>query len=131
MGDFVRPEVVRLPLSGGRWIDVKKRLNAGESRKMFARVVKDMPAGGRPMLDPEQVGFTKLVAYVLGWSFTDDSGKPVEFSATALDSVDPDLYAEMIKAVDDHEDAQDAARSAEKNAQGGGSASSPILPSAA
>ena len=124
MGDFVRPEVVRLPLSGERWIDVKKRLNAGESRKMFARVVKDMPAGATPTLDPEQVGLTKLVAYLLGWSFTDDDGKPVPFSVAALDNVDTDLYAEMIKAVDAHEDAQDVARSAEKNGQSSGIASS-------
>lgn len=116
MGDFVRPEVVRLSLSGGRWIDVKKRLNAGESRKMFARVVKDMPAGEKPKLDPEQVGYTKLVAYLVGWSLADDGGKPVAYSADALDAIDPDLYAEMIKAVDAHEDAEDEARSAEKNA---------------
>lgn len=123
MGDFVRPEEVRLPLSGDRWISVKKRLNAGESRKMFARVVKDMTPGSSPQLDPEQVGLTKLLAYVLGWSFTDDDGKPVPFSHAALDNVDPDLYAEMIKAVDEHIEAQDAARSAEKNVQAGGTAS--------
>jgi hypothetical protein len=124
MGDFVRPEVVRLPLSGERWIDVKKRLNAGESRKMYARLIKDMPADRSPSLDPEQAGLTKLVAYVLGWSFTDDDGKPVPFSVSALDNLDTDLYAEMVKAVDAHEDAQDAARSAEKNGQSSGTTSS-------
>lgn len=114
MGEFVRPEVVRLSLSGGRWLDVKKRLNAGESRKMFARVVKDMTVGEKAQLDPEQVGLTKLQAYVLGWSFTDD-GKPVPFSLATMDNLDPDVYAEMIKAVDDHIDAQDAEREKEKN----------------
>jgi hypothetical protein len=126
MGDFVRPEVVRLSLSGGRWIDVKKRLNAGESRKMFARVVKDMTAGEKAQLDPEQVGLTKLVAYVLGWSFTDDDGKPVPFSQGAMDNVDPDLYAEMIQAIDAHIEAQDAARDKEKNKSGGEKESSAI-----
>jgi hypothetical protein len=114
MGDFVRPEVVRLSLSGNRWIDVKKRLNAGESRKMFARVVKDMTAGEKAQLDPEQVGLTKLVAYVLGWSFTDDEGKPVPFSLSGIDNLDPDVYAEMIKAIDEHIEAQETARSVEK-----------------
>lgn len=122
MGDFVRPESVRLSLSGGRWIDVKKRLNAGESRKMFARVVKDMTPGEKTTLDPEFVGLTKLIAYVVGWSFTDDNGQTVPFSHAALDNIDPDLYAEMIKAVDQHIEAQDAARSVEKNAPNGESA---------
>jgi hypothetical protein len=114
MGVFVNPDVVRLPLPDGQWIDVKKRLNAGESRKMFARVVKDMEAGTKPKLDPEQVGLTKLIAYLVGWSFADDDGKPVKYSADALDNLDPDVYSEMIKAVDAHEDAQDAAREKEK-----------------
>jgi hypothetical protein len=122
MGDFVRPEVVRLSLSGNRWIDVKKRLNAGESRKMFARVVKDMTPGEKTTLDPEFVGLTKLLAYVLGWSFTDDDGKPVPFSTGALDNLDPDVYAEMIKAIDSHIEAQDEARSAEKNELAGAKA---------
>jgi hypothetical protein len=30
MGDFVKPEPIRLPLSGNEYIDIKKRLNHGE-----------------------------------------------------------------------------------------------------
>jgi hypothetical protein len=129
MGVFVNPDVVRLPLTEGQWIEVKKRLNAGESRKMFARVVKDMEAGSKPKLDPEQVGLTKLIAYLVNWSFADDSGKPVKYSIEALDSLDPDVYAEMVKAVDAHEDAQEAEREKEKNGiRNGESASSATLP---
>jgi hypothetical protein len=120
MGEFfVRPDSVRLPIGEGHWIEVRKRLNAGESRKMFARVVKDMTAGEKAQLDPEQVGLTKLVAYVLGWSFTGFDGKPVPFSVAAMDNLDPDIYAEMIKAIDQHIEDQDAARSAEKNESAG------------
>lgn len=174
MGDFVRPEVVRLylvdvhrraladhrvrmkTLKGdeltaatlvipqleinikdaerkGRYIDVKKRLTAGESRKMFAQVVRDMTAGERARLDPERIGVSKLLAYLLAWSLTDDDGHPVPFSPEALDSVDPDVYADMIKAVDWHEEVQDAARSAEKNGPDGATPSSTTssLPSVA
>jgi hypothetical protein len=119
---FVRPDSVRLPIGDGHWIEVRKRLNAGESRKMFARVVKDMTAGEKAQLDPEQVGLTKLVAYVLGWSFPGLDGKPVPFSVAAMDNLDPDVYAEMIKAIDEHIEAQDAARSAEKNELAGAKA---------
>lgn len=129
MGDFVRPEVVRLPLSRGRWIDVKKRLNAGESRKMFARVVKEMTAGAKAVLDPEKVGLTQLQSYILGWSFTDDEGHPVPFTVDALDNLDPDLYSEMIKAIEQHEEKQTAEREKEKNGQSGVTASSATLSS--
>jgi hypothetical protein len=123
MGEcFVRPDTVRIALSGDHWIDVKKRLNAGESRKMFARVVKDMTPGEKTTLDPEFVGLTKLLAYVVGWSFTGFDGKVVPFSQSAIDDLDPDLYAEMIKAIDQHIEAQDAARSAEKNELAGAKA---------
>jgi hypothetical protein len=31
---FVKPEIVRLPLSGGDWLDVKRRLTSGEMRQV-------------------------------------------------------------------------------------------------
>lgn len=131
MGDFVRPEIVRLPLSEGRWIDVKKRLTAGETRKMLTRLIKGWNDDGVRQIDPEFVGLTKLLAYVLGWSFTDDAGKPVAFNAKAIDDVDPDLYGEMIAAVDTHIQAQEQERAAEKNGQSGAVAPSAISSSAA
>lgn len=120
MGDFVDPEVVRLPLANGRWVNVKKRLNAGESRKMYVRLIKDMKFGeGETHVDPEYVGLTKLLSYIVGWSFVDKQGRPVPFSPSALDNTDPDLYVEMIQAVDAHIAAQDAEREVEKNGQAG------------
>jgi hypothetical protein len=37
MGNFVRPEPSRLTISGGDYIDIKKRLNHGETEDMYAR----------------------------------------------------------------------------------------------
>jgi len=108
--------VVRLPLSDGDWIDVKKELNAGEQRRVFTNLVKTMQAGEKPELNPEQVGKTKILEYVVGWSFRDGADKPVPFSATALDNVDPDTYAEIMQAVDAHDEAADKARTERKNA---------------
>ena len=114
---FVVPDVVRLPLSDGDWIDVKKELNAGEQRRVFTNLVKTMQAGEKPELNPEQVGKTKILEYVVGWSFRDGADKPVPFSATALDNVDPDTYAEIMAAVDVHDLLDDAhAESAAGNA---------------
>jgi hypothetical protein len=123
---FVQPDIVRLTLSDGDFIDVKKELNAGEQRRLFAHMMRDMVPGEKVTLIPEQVGRTKLIEYVVGWSFTDADGKPVPVSESAIDNLNTTTYAEMVKAVDDHEAAQEAKREQEKNSRDGESASSAI-----
>jgi hypothetical protein len=112
----VTPDVVRLPLSDGDWVDVKKELNAGEQRRIFTGLVKTMQAGEKPELNPDQVGVTKLVEYILGWSFHDSAGNPVPFNAAALNNLDGDTYAELIKVIDAHDEAAEKARDERKNA---------------
>ncbi len=128
MSDFVVPRVDRLSLSGGRWVDVKHRLNAGESRRVYGRMVKEMVAGVRPTLNPEMVGITRLTEYIVAWSMT-DGRSPVPVSESAMDNLDPDLFNEIVSAVDAHEERVEAERAAEKNAQDGASTSSAISPS--
>ena len=127
--DFVTPKHDRLTLSEGRWVDVKHRLNAGEHRRVHGRMVKDMVPGFRPTLNPEMVRFSKLAEYILAWSMTDAKGKPVPVDESAIDNLDPDVFAEIANAIDAHEERVDAERAAEKNGQGGVSTSSAISPS--
>lgn len=127
---FVDPQSVRLSLSDGDWIEIKRELNAGEQRKVFAQQVKDYHADtGRPMLDPEQVGRSRVGGYLLAWSFTDRSGKPIPITDGAIDNLDQPTYREIVKAIDDHEAAID--REYEKNRTGGESKSVATLPSVA
>lgn len=126
---FVKPQTVRLELSDGDWIEVKKELNAGEYRRVFGRLVKDMRAGERAQLDPEQVGLTKVVEYLVAWSL-EDNGKPVEVTEGAINSLDAQTFGEIVKAIDAHEAAVDAEIEARKNDTDGGKVSSPISPSA-
>jgi len=128
---FVQPDVIRLPLSDGDWIDVKKELNAGESRKVFTRIVKTMHFNEKAEIDPEQVGISKVIEFLVGWSLTDASGKPVPVSEASINNLDGETYAEIVKAIDAHEAAQDAAREDAKNAKGDVSKSSETLPSVA
>jgi hypothetical protein len=116
---FVTPDIVRLPLSDGDFIDIKKELNAGENRRVFARLVKDMHAGEKIQLEPEQVGLTKVVEYLIGWSFTDGNGKPVDVSEGAIQNLDQDTFTEITKAIDAHEEKMDAERTARKNGTAG------------
>lgn len=123
---FVQPDVVRLPLSDGDWIDVKKELNAGEQRRVFSRLVKAMHFNEKAEVDPEQVGLSKVVEFLVGWSFTDSGGKPVPVSEAAIGNLDGATYAEIVKAVDAHEEASDKARDERKNEKGDETRSSAI-----
>jgi hypothetical protein len=115
----VTPDSVRLSISDGDWIEVKKELNVGEQRRIFARLVKSMEVGQTVKLDPEQVGRSKVVEYLIGWSLTDAKGKPVPVTEGAIDSMDADTFKEIREAIEAHEETQDAAREAAKNAQAG------------
>jgi hypothetical protein len=130
---FVAPGMVRLPLSGGDYIDIKRQLNVGEERRVFARCVKKMIAGEQAEIDPEQVGKTRVAEFILGWGgpgFVMPDGTPVEFSEAALMDLDAETYAEIMAALNAHEAAEVKLRDAEKNATDGATASGPISPSA-
>jgi hypothetical protein len=124
--DFVSPKIDRIPLSNNRFIDVKRRLNAGEVRRVFARMVKTSQIGTVPTLDYEMVGLTKVVLYLVGWSCTDHEGQPVPVSEDAINNLDPALYDEILKAVTAHEEKVEKELEAEKNAQAGERESSTI-----
>lgn len=140
MGRFVTPQVVRLTLKplvvdgveqAPDWIDVKKELNAGEQRRVFGKLVKEMRAGEKPLMDAEMVGLTKITEYLVDWSLTDASGKKVPVSEGAVNSLDGDTYTEIVKLIDAHEEETERAIEARKNVQAGEKASSPISPSVA
>jgi hypothetical protein len=131
----VQPDAVRLPLSDGDWIEVKKRLNSGEQRAMFARMYL---AGidGQLRVNPIQQGVAKVTAYLLDWSFVGPDGKvipiadrSVEAVAAALDTFDPESFVEIRAAIDAHEEAMYQEREAEKNERDGVKNGSAISPS--
>lgn len=139
MSRFVRPETVRLELTKGDWIEIKKQLNAGEQQDMFARlVVKNRGNGATPIahveIDPLQATTSQAVAYLVDWSLADDDGKvnvikrqPPDVVAAKLRALDGESYTEITQAIQAHE----AAVSAERQAPFGESASSPISASVA
>src|SRR5262245_55048752 len=71
MSFFVRPETVRLEIGGGNWIEVKKRLNVREARKVMASQMKPVGLGEKPSLDFEQVGIAQVREYVVAWGGPD------------------------------------------------------------
>jgi len=110
MSRFLKPEVVRIPLTGGDWITVKRELTAGEQRRVFARSAKPVIAGEKIEIDLEKTGVIRMAAYLIDWSFVDDAGKPVairdmpmEYVIDVLHSLDAESFAEILTAIDTHE----------------------------
>ena len=133
---FVKPEAIRLPLSNGDWIDVKKRLNTGETRRLFARMARDIRPGEKYSFNPEQIGLAKVLEYLLAWSFTDDA-RPVPYSLEMsveqreglIGNLDPDDFVEIREAIEAHEERISEAREKEKKERDGEHASKATSPS--
>lgn len=111
---FVQPDIVRLPLSDGDWIDIKRELNTGEQREMFGEMRRQFAPGESPILDSGLFGPARAAAYIVAWSFVDAGGKPVSVSRSAFDSLDTATSKEIIKAIEAHEDRIDAERQEKK-----------------
>jgi hypothetical protein len=122
MSRFVRPETVRLMISGGDWLLVKKQLTAGEQRQVFARLMKPVRPGAAISgtnieVDPLQASLSTILGYLVDWSLCDDDGKPVvirgestEVVIGALDALDMDSFSEIQQAIQAHEMEQADAR---------------------
>lgn len=139
MSRMRRPETVKLDITSGDWLLVKKHLTAGETRRMYGRLMKPAHMGDKQLaLDPLESGLSMVLEYLLDWSITglDDKtvvirDKPVDVLKAALDNLDPESFVEIREAVEAHHEAMEQERAAEKNAQDGAIKSSAISPSAA
>lgn len=126
---FVVPSVVRLPLPGGDWIDVKKELTYGEQQVMFAKMRRQFGPNEPPMLDSTRIGRARMEAFIVGWSFVDPSGQPIPVSVGAIEQLRIATANALRAALEEHEERVLAEQEAEKNGQDGANVSSPISPS--
>jgi hypothetical protein len=105
----VQPEMVRLPLSDGDFIDVKRELTAGEYYDLV-------------LAQSERKPFAKVLAYVIGWSLCGAENQPLPYSLDMVETVrrdtvrslDTPTIRELIAVLDKHEQAVDAAREEKK-----------------
>jgi len=118
---FVKGEQVRLPLSDGDFIDIKKSLTHGEREDMLAAIAPTIIIGERRRLDARNVRTAKVLTYLVGWSLLDD-GQPVpysldlpeDFRRDTLRQLDPSTFDEIHRAIEQHEAADDAERTGKK-----------------
>ncbi|MEP7304217.1 MAG: hypothetical protein ABJA98_01740 [Acidobacteriota bacterium] len=128
--DFDDPEQQRLTLTDGKYVDIKKRLNHGETEDLFARI---SPYGVG--VNRREVRTAKIEAYLLGWNLT-KKGVPVPMSPDLPENVRIDTIramttgraVEIHQAIEAHEAAMEQAAGDLKKTRGGTPAVDPISP---
>jgi hypothetical protein len=137
---YRKQEEMRLELSGGDWLLVRKHLTAGEERDAQARVIKagSFRQGEKPELDLEHLGIAQAVSYLIDWSITDADDKPIRirdqsyaFVAAALRNQTPESLREILDAIQAHDGAMTAEREHEKKDRDGASGRAPTSTSVA
>ena len=128
---YRKQEEMRVELSEGDWLLVRKHLTAGEERDAHARVIKagTFKHGEKPELDLEHLGIAQAVSYLIDWSLTDADDKPIKirdqpyaFVAAALRNQTPESLREILEAIQAHDAAMTAEREHEKKLPAGVSA---------
>lgn len=133
---IVRPESTRLEISGGDWLLVKRRLNAGEQRRAYARVYRGNAVDGKLQVDTMQTGLSLILSYLLDWSLVDEEGHVIAIrdeddavKEAALDAIDYRSFVEIKEAIERHEAKNDAEAAAKKTMPAGESPSAATSPS--
>lgn len=115
----------------GYWIEIKKRLNALEVRRVMEGQLKDTALGEKAHVNLAKVGVTKVLQYLLTWNIPGADGQIEQVTEAALDNIDPDHYNAIVRAIDQYDEAQESARrAARKNVRAKSRSSSPTSPSA-
>jgi hypothetical protein len=137
---YRKQEEMRLELSGGDWLLVRKHLTAGEERDAQARVIKagTIKQGEKPEIDLEHLGIAQAVSYLIDWSITDADDKPIRirdqsyaFVAAALRNQTPESLREILEAIQAHDGAMTAEREREKKPPAGENGFAPTSTSVA
>lgn len=136
--DFVTPQPHRLTLHDGKFVDIQKVLNHGDTEDLHARI---WPSSGGGM-DRRMVRTARILAYLLGWSLTKIDAEtklevPVPYSLelpeqTRLDTIralNHERAVEIYEAIDAHEAAMAKDRDAKKKIRAGAPVSDPTSPS--
>jgi hypothetical protein len=128
---FHQPEIVRLQVGDGDYIDIKKRLSHGESEAMLARMAPRVTPGEQIQVETKEMRIAKVLTYLLNWSSTVPIGPhlPDNERVDTLNNLDAQSFDEIATAIDAHETAMTAARAEEKKRRTGENGSSPSSPS--
>jgi hypothetical protein len=106
-------ETVRLDLSDGDWIDVRRELGYGRQSRMAAAGLGRVQASAldgtgdaEVGLSWEGFGFARMEAWVVNWSFRDRDNRPRPCDRRNMEALHPETVKEIIAALDTHQEEQ-------------------------
>ena len=129
----VKADTVRLPLSDGDWIDVRRELTIGEARRIYSEAYRSTD-GATVTVDAQIASFARSATWITAWSLLGQDGMaivwPINLSLRKkieiLEQLDVDTMVEIEAAIAAHE--RQAETATEKNANGE-AGSAPTSPS--
>ena len=110
---FVTPNVVRLDLSDGDWIEVKEQLTYAERQRLSGAMLRTVKtgAGDNEMgVDFARYAVLRLQMYLTDWSFKGEDDKPVALSAAAIENLSEDAAGEINGAIDTYLEEREAGK---------------------
>lgn len=99
---FISPDVVRLELSDGDWIEIKEELTFGESERLKAMGLSYNIATNGLDVDISTFDVQKLAMWLVDWSFRGADDKPVTVTVAAIESLEPETAQEIEAAIEKH-----------------------------
>jgi hypothetical protein len=99
---FVSAETVRLELTDGDWIEVKRELSYGEQQELFLRDVQmtGLAGGERNVsVDLQLINIRDMAMWIVDWSFEDAKGKRVPVSIDSIKALATDAAEEVDEAL--------------------------------
>ena len=105
---FVSPETVRIDLSEGDWIEVRRRLSYGAQQAILSAgqprwMSSDLSdSGSATTLDFERFKVARICAWVVDWSFETLDGKRLPVTPENVRNLDSESGAELDAALDLH-----------------------------
>lgn len=113
---FVQPDVVRIQLGDGDWIEVKKELSVGEEKRYrSAGMQRVSQEAGRSEIGVNwsAMAFARVEMYLTDWSAAyGEKGKAVPLSPTAIQSLSVEDFDRIDDAIQKHIAAMDQEKKA-------------------
>lgn len=116
---FITPDTTRLDLSDGDWVEVKTRLNWGETQRISSSLLRSIKGSEDEMgIDWAKYGSLRLQTWLVDWSFKDGTDKPVKLTPAAIANLDPETAAEIDAVLSAHVEKLDAEKKATASTTG-------------
>ena len=102
---FVSAETVRLELTEGDWLEVKRELTYGEQQNLLlgdTQVTRVEGGVKEVTVDLELINIRDMAMWIVDWSFEDANGKRVPVSIDSIKALSTDTAEEVDAALTEY-----------------------------